>query len=136
MSSEHLIHSLHSIFNQGFASSTESLSPETKHCVKSVQIRSFFWSIFSCIRTEYVVLLCKSPYSVQIQENADQKNSVFELFDVVKLRFQNRTFDSVKNLSCNSKLETKFRIWIVLASWKRTFYPKEEALILQTKIQI
>ena len=24
-----------------------------KHCVKSVQIRSFFWSIFSFIRTEY-----------------------------------------------------------------------------------
>ena len=22
------------------------------HCVKSVQIRSYFWSIFSCIRTE------------------------------------------------------------------------------------
>ena len=25
----------------------------TFHCVKSVQIRSFFWSVFSCIRTEY-----------------------------------------------------------------------------------
>ena len=23
------------------------------HCVKSVQIRIFFWSLFSCIRTEY-----------------------------------------------------------------------------------
>ena len=23
------------------------------HCVKSVQIRSFFWSVLSCIRTEY-----------------------------------------------------------------------------------
>ena len=23
------------------------------HCVRSVQIRSFFWSVFSCIRTEY-----------------------------------------------------------------------------------
>ena len=23
------------------------------HCVKSVQIQSFFWSVFSCIRTEY-----------------------------------------------------------------------------------
>ena len=26
---------------------------ENSHCVKSVQIRSFFWSVFSCIRTEY-----------------------------------------------------------------------------------
>ena len=27
------------------------------HCVKSVQIRSYFWSVFSCIRTEYGDLL-------------------------------------------------------------------------------
>ena len=25
----------------------------TAHCVKSVQIRSFFWSAFSCIQSEY-----------------------------------------------------------------------------------
>ena len=30
-------------------------------------------SVFSCIRTEYRNLLRKSPYSVQIQENTDQK---------------------------------------------------------------
>ena len=42
--------------------------------MKSVQMRSFFWSVFSCIRTEYGDLRNKSPYSVQIQENADQKN--------------------------------------------------------------
>ena len=35
-------------------------------CVKTVQKRSFFWSVFSCIRTE-------SPYSVRIQENMYQK---------------------------------------------------------------
>ena len=23
------------------------------HCVKSVQMRSYFWPVFSCIRTEY-----------------------------------------------------------------------------------
>ena len=40
---------------------------------KSVQIRSFFWSVFSCIRTEYGDLRSKSPYSVQMQENTDQK---------------------------------------------------------------
>ena len=42
------------------------------HCVKSVQIRSFFWSVFSCIWTEYGDLLRKSPYSERIQENTDQ----------------------------------------------------------------
>ena len=53
--------------------------------MKSVQIRSYFWSVFSCIRTEYGDLLrsCirteygdllrKSPYSVCVQENVDQK---------------------------------------------------------------
>ena len=41
--------------------------------VKSVQIRSFFWSVFSCIWTECRDLLLKSPYSVRIQENTDQK---------------------------------------------------------------
>ena len=37
------------------------------HCVKSVQIRSFFWSIFSCIRTEYMKIRTR-------------KNSVFGYF--------------------------------------------------------
>ena len=51
--------------------------PISRHCAKSVQIRSFFWSVFSFIRTE---LLRKSPYSVPIQENTDQKDSVFGHF--------------------------------------------------------
>ena len=55
-------------------------SVERNHCVKSVQIRSFFWSVFSCIRTEYGDLLRKSPYSVQIQENTDQKKLRIQAF--------------------------------------------------------
>ena len=39
------------------------------HCVKSVQIRSYFWSVFSRIRTVRSI----SPYSVQMRENTDQK---------------------------------------------------------------
>ena len=42
-------------------------------CVKSVQIRSYFWSVFSCIRIECGDLRSKSPYSIRIQENTDQK---------------------------------------------------------------
>ena len=52
----------------------------SRHCVKSVQIRSFFWSVFSCIRTEYGDLRSGSPYSVRMQENTDPKNSVFGHF--------------------------------------------------------
>ena len=33
----------------------------------------FIWSLFSHIRTEYVVLGSKSPYSVRIRENTDPK---------------------------------------------------------------
>ena len=43
------------------------------HCVKTVQVRSFFWSVFSHIWTKYGDLLCKFPYSVQIWGNRDQK---------------------------------------------------------------
>ena len=45
----------------------------TIHCLKSVQIRSYFWSIFSRIRTEYREILGIFPYSVRMQENTDQK---------------------------------------------------------------
>ena len=43
------------------------------HCMKSVQIWSFFWSVFSLNGTEYGDILSKSLYSVQIRENTDQK---------------------------------------------------------------
>ena len=40
---------------------------------ESVQMQSFFWFVFSCIQTEYGDLRSRSSYSVQIQENTDQK---------------------------------------------------------------
>ena len=43
------------------------------HCVKSVQIRSFSWTVFSCIWIEYGDLWSKSRYSVRIQKIMDQK---------------------------------------------------------------
>ena len=43
------------------------------YCMKSVQIPRFFWSVFSCPRTEYRDLRSKSPYSVRTQENTEQK---------------------------------------------------------------
>ena len=41
--------------------------------MKYIQIRSFFWSVFSGIRTEYREILRISPYSVRLRENTDQK---------------------------------------------------------------
>ena len=39
-----------------------------QYSVKIAQIRSFPWSVFSCIRTKCGDLLRKSPYSVRIQK--------------------------------------------------------------------
>ena len=36
-----------------FASCKNIPSTAKSHCVKSVRIQSYFWSVFSCIRTEY-----------------------------------------------------------------------------------
>ena len=49
----------------------ERMESQQAHCVKSIQIWSFFWSVFSRIGTEYGDLLYKSPYSVQIGESTD-----------------------------------------------------------------
>ena len=58
---------------------------QSQHCVKSVQIRSFFWSVFSHIRTEYGDLQSKSPHSVQMREDPDRKKlSIWTLFTQYK----------------------------------------------------
>ena len=54
-----------------------------KHCVKSVQIRSYFWSVFSCIRTEYGDLLNLRIQS-EYRKIRTRNNSVFGRFHVVK----------------------------------------------------
>ena len=51
----------------------ESVLWNILYCVKSIQIRSFFWSAFSCIWPEYGDLLRKSLCSVRIEKNTDQK---------------------------------------------------------------
>ena len=56
------------IYNDKVSSFKELLERNKSHCVKSVQIRSFFWSLFSRIRTE-----CIFPYSIRMRENTDQK---------------------------------------------------------------
>ena len=46
-------------------------------CGKSVQIQTFFWSVFSRIRTEYGEMRSISPYSVQMPENKDHKKNLY-----------------------------------------------------------
>ena len=93
----HIFHSMlpseEDVFDE--ASSTKATSKmmfqlerfsSKQHCLKSVQIRSFFWSVFSRIRTEYGEMFCISPYSVRMRSLHIQsecgkirtrKNSVF-----------------------------------------------------------
>ena len=55
--------------------------------VKSVRIRSFFWSVFSPIRTEYGVILRISPCSVRMRKMTNWNMYVLNLLkksDVVQ----------------------------------------------------
>ena len=63
-------------------------SPPSCHCVKSIQIWSFFWSVFFRIRTEYGEIRKISLYSVQMRENTDQKKlRIWTLFTQCVLFF-------------------------------------------------
>ena len=50
------------------------------HCLKSVQTESFFWSVFSCIRTEYWIL---EIYSYEYREIHTKKNRYLDTFQAV-----------------------------------------------------
>ena len=88
------------------------------HCVKSMQIRRFFWSVFSHIRTKYGVNL-RSPYSVQIWENMDQeKLRVWTLFtQCIATKLQTVCLLTLKG----SKTSTLI-MWFCKVTWKTTRY--------------
>ena len=90
------------------------------HCVKSIEIRSFFWSVFSCNRTEYGDLRSKSPYSVRIHENTDQKNlRIWTLFT----RWWTAIIGDDWNISLNSRLicNTCPNIALILSKFRLYF---------------
>ena len=64
------------------------------HCVKSVQIRSFFWSVFSHIRTEYGPE--KTPY-------LDTFHAV-----IINRFISNRNIPAIPPLLVNGKIISKF----------------------------
>ena len=69
----HSLHILVSTYQLNPATCTSIRRHFINHCVKSVQIRNNFWSVFSRIRAEYVEIRSISPYSVRMWENTDQK---------------------------------------------------------------
>ena len=78
-------------------------SISAEHCVKSVRIRRFFWSVFSRLRTKYIrseygEMLCISLYSVQMQKNADQKKlPIWTLFTHWNCKFVNGSLIPAKS---------------------------------------
>ena len=110
------------------------------HCLKSVQIRSFFWSVFSCIRTEYGEILRISPYSVRMRENTDQKKlRIWTLFTQCKkiLLFLFYNF-SCSCLQCNiswssytMKTKTSLFQWFVI-----TFFKTDGVVIVRSTRQV
>ena len=92
-----------------------------KHCVKSVQIRRFFWSLFSRIWTEYGYLLRKSPYSVRVRENEDQKKlHIWTLF--TQLNFFWVLFRLIVVHKCKIYLTTYATTQFTDGWWKEMLY--------------
>ena len=79
------------------------------HCVKSVQMRSFFWSVFSRIRTEYRDLLCKSPYSVRMRENKNQEKLQRQTLKVILSEQFNMAIITVRE---NESLSRYIKGWV------------------------
>ena len=82
--------------------------------MKSVQTRSFFWSLFYCIRTEYGDLQRKCRYSVWMQENTDQKKlHIWTLVRQCLLKVIWRIVSCLlNNIKYNTKLNPNFCTFI------------------------
>ena len=78
--------------------------------MKSVQIQSFFWPVFFCIRIEYGDLLRKSLYSVRIQENTDQKQIHIGHFHAMHILTKIITFLKICKNKSNAVVDTFFNI--------------------------
>ena len=97
------------------------------YCVKSVQIRIFFWSVISPIRTEYGKIRSISPYSVWIREYTYQKIlriwTVFTQWFSSKLRPNNHILWNFKTYLSPWNFGTAIP-WNAWLLWKILFSEK------------
>ena len=68
------------------------------HCVKSVQTRSFLWSLFSCIRTEYVENT-KKIFSPNTGKYGPEKTPYLDTFHAVTMKDLNFHLPNIFPLS-------------------------------------
>ena len=104
------------------------------HCVKSVCIRNFFWSVFSCIRTEYGEIRIYNFHAViiaRVQVMHRVRSSVFLLqigLEFVKStkETQKQPFAVVRQNKCSRKFRNIHRKTPVLRSFfKKVVFSKK-----------
>ena len=91
------------------------------HCVKSVQIRTFFWSVFSWTWIEYRDLLSESLYSVRIQKNTGRRNSVFGHFSRIDHVNCLQTFQPFQSSSSQVKMVNQFKLHAIFQDTEHQF---------------
>ena len=81
------------------------LSSEQKHTLREKSPYSeFFWSVFSCILTEYGEMRFISLHPVRMRENTDQKTSEYRHFSRSDTKHNNH-----KNATKNRLFEALLR---------------------------
>ena len=81
--------------------------------VKCAQIRSFFWSVFSRIWTEYREIRSISSYSVRMRENTEQKKlRIWTFFTQWLLQLKSLSFHYWLNLVIGL-VKVEFQDWFV-----------------------
>ena len=100
-----------------------------KRCMKSVQMRSFFWSVFSRLWTEHREIRSISPYSVRVRENTDQKKlrilDTFHRVKVAKQLYRNHTWAWVSSCKFAANFQNTFpynHFWVASSESSMIFW--------------
>ena len=106
---------------------------DDSHCAKNVQIRSFFWSVFSHIRTI-------SPYSVRKRENTDQKKlHIWTLFmQCQRVSYSNFSSDLLINVTDSNYygivIVSLFYLKYIWWCWNMMFYKTHSARSIKLSV--
>ena len=99
------------------------------HCVKSVQMRSFFWSVFSRIRTEYGEMLRIIVYVFVFSPDAEkygpEKSPYLDTFRAVHVSYD------IHTSTVGYAMKYKFK----LIQWKNLIQSKKIVQIKQNIVK-
>ena len=83
-----MLYDIQDIIRKSSASSPENLNIQLDPLREMCPYSEFFWSVFSCIQTEYGKILCISPYSVRMREKQTRKTPNTDTFYAVPSLYQ------------------------------------------------